>query len=257
MSRDTQMDHLHPTFRRKVEQLLSELARAELPFRLFEGFRSPQRQHQLYSQGRTTSGAKVTNADAWSSYHQYGVAADFVLYIDGKWSWDDKGPRKAWWQKLHRLAATVELEPISWELPHLQQKDQRLAQLQAGHYPADGDSSWAENLQQAIIDWRGNPIAPPVPNAAPVRPAIAAAAVELASSNSSSMHSNRARVTARDGLRLRSGPGAGFEVKSTLLPGQIVYVLQTSGDWSQVDLQGDGLADGYSHSGYLSAISGN
>ena len=132
MARDMVMEHLHPTFRQKVELLLQELARANLPFRLFEGFRSPQRQRELYNQGRTRPGAKVTNADAWSSLHQYGVAADFVLYIDGKWSWDDSGERKGWWKQLHNLAQLQGLEPLSWELPHLQMQGMQLAQLIVG-----------------------------------------------------------------------------------------------------------------------------
>ncbi|MDP5142772.1 M15 family metallopeptidase [Rheinheimera baltica] len=254
MSRDTALEHLHPTFRQKIQQLQSELTKADLPFRLFEGFRSAQRQHQLYSQGRTTRGAKVTNADAWSSFHQYGVAADFVLFIDGKWSWDDKGPRKAWWQKLHELAATVDLEPLSWELPHLQQKGQQLAQLKAGHYPAGGDSSWAENLQQAILDWRGSPSAPPVPDAAPNRPELSNATSLSVDNVMEVQQAVQARVTARDGLRLRAGPGTSFDIKSTLKPNQLIYIMQHSGDWSQIDIQGDGLADGYCHSGYLAAL---
>ena len=157
MTRDTVMEHLHPTFRHKVELLLQDLAKAKLPFRVFEGFRTPQRQRDLYNQGRSKPGAKVTNADAWSSLHQYGVAADFVLYIDGKWSWDDKGERKAWWKKLHQLALQHHLEPLSWELPHLQLQQIQLSQLRAGHYPPDGETDWAENLQHAISSWRGSP----------------------------------------------------------------------------------------------------
>ncbi|MDX1678024.1 M15 family metallopeptidase, partial [Arsukibacterium sp.] len=111
MSRDTTLAHLHPVFRQKVKLLLEDLAHANLPFRVFEAFRSPQRQHELYRQGRSKPGRIVTNANAWRSYHQYGVAADFVLYIDGKWSWDDSGERKKWWQQLHKLAGKHGLQP--------------------------------------------------------------------------------------------------------------------------------------------------
>ena len=253
MSRDTNMAHLHPVFRKKVELLLQDLLSAQLPFKVFEGFRSPERQRDLYKQGRSKPGARVTNADAWSSLHQCGVAADFVLYIDGKWSWDDSGERKKWWQQLHKLAAKHGLQPLSWELPHLQMQQMELAQLKGGHYPANGDSDWAENLQQAITGWSGLPTAPPMPIEAPTRPPLATAAAEAGNGAPprAAITAKRARVTARDGLRLRAGPGTSFDIKTTLVSGQQVGILGQSGDWSQVDLQGDGLADGYCHSGYL------
>jgi hypothetical protein len=59
------------------------------------------------------------------------------------------------------------------------------------------------------------------------------------------------RVTARRGLRLREGPGTEYDVVGSLSSRQIVTVLSTSNTWFQVDVEGDGLADGYCHSGYL------
>ncbi len=47
---------------------------------LLEGYRSPDRQNQLAGQ----DGAVVTNAAAYQSYHQYGLAADSAFYRDGK-----------------------------------------------------------------------------------------------------------------------------------------------------------------------------
>jgi hypothetical protein len=59
-------------------------------------------------------------------------------------------------------------------------------------------------------------------------------------------------VNARAGLRVRAGPGTDFE-KVLLLPyGTKVWCLAFSGSWTQVDLQGDGAADGYVSSGFLS-----
>jgi hypothetical protein len=59
------------------------------------------------------------------------------------------------------------------------------------------------------------------------------------------------RVTARRGLRIREGPGTGYDVVASLSSGQIVTVLATSGTWFQVDVEGNGLADGHCHNGYL------
>ncbi len=54
--------------------------------------RTNQEQNDLYAIGRTKPGKKVTNAKGGQSYHNYGMAVDIVLIIDGKTaSWDTKG----------------------------------------------------------------------------------------------------------------------------------------------------------------------
>mgnify|MGYP006146896355 CR=1 FL=1 len=111
-------------------------------------------------------------------------------------------------------------------------------------------------LQHAIATWRGTPGSPPMPLTASGRPPLPANAPEPQSPATNPNSTARlARVTARDGLRLRAGPGTQFDIKTTLRSGQQVYVLTSSGDWSQIDIEGDGLADGYCHSGYLAVNS--
>jgi len=61
-------------------------------------------------------------------------------------------------------------------------------------------------------------------------------------------------VNARSGLLLRTGPGIEFDKIRTLAAGTEVNVLERAGDWAQIDLQGDGLADGYSHAGFLGLV---
>jgi hypothetical protein len=177
-SRDTDILHLHPEFRRRIVRVLGRLEDEGIPFRLFEGFRGAARQGELFAQGRTKPGAKVTNARPWQSYHQFGCSADLVLYVDGNWSWDDKGPRAAWWKRLQIIGREEGLEPLSWELPHLQLKGLTVAGLRAGKYPKDGDSPWAENLAAAIRKYPSG--APPVPKIAPERPPLAPDAPEPA-----------------------------------------------------------------------------
>jgi peptidoglycan LD-endopeptidase CwlK len=46
---------------------------------LLEGYRSPERQNEL-----AATGSHVTNAAAWQSYHQYGLAADSAFLKDGR-----------------------------------------------------------------------------------------------------------------------------------------------------------------------------
>lgn len=62
------------------------------------------------------------------------------------------------------------------------------------------------------------------------------------------------RVIARNGLRLRSGPGLDFDIIQVLSSGTTLCVLKVSGDWSMVDLQGDGIADGFVSSHYLQSV---
>ena len=170
--RDEDLDHLHPILRGKVRGLVDRFSVEGIPFRPFEGFRSPQRQQYLYEQGRTRPGNRVTNARPWTSYHQYGLATDFVLYENGGWSWDTSGERGGWWRRMHELGREEGLEPLSWELPHLQLPDLDIAGLQAGHYPPEGDLPWAECLEASIHSWSGSPPSPPVPALLPARPPL-------------------------------------------------------------------------------------
>jgi|GEM_PF-1376253 len=171
-TRDTSLDHLHPIFREKVKKLLERLEAEKLPFRLFEGFRSPGRQRYLYEQGRTRPGNRVTNARPWSSFHQYGVAADFVLFENGRWSWDDRGEKSEWWKRLHVLGEELGLKPLSWEKPHLEMVQMNLTALRSGQFPLEGDLSWAENLEGAIYSWSGPPAGPPLPGNIAHRPPL-------------------------------------------------------------------------------------
>jgi peptidoglycan L-alanyl-D-glutamate endopeptidase CwlK len=168
--RQTDFAHLHPVVRSAVKKVLSDLEEANIPFRAFEMYRSPRRQRWLFAQGRTRPGQVVTWVEAWSSFHQYGLAVDFVLFRNNDWSWDDSGPEAAWWTRLHEIGARHGLRPISKEKPHLQFAGCEIGDLKAGRYPAGGDRSWAENLEATIIDWGSG--APRAPDILPARPSL-------------------------------------------------------------------------------------
>lgn len=74
---------LTPLVQQKADAIVAEMARLGHAVRIVEGYRSFERQTQLYNQGRTTAGAIVTNARAGESYHNYGVAVDFVFRKEG------------------------------------------------------------------------------------------------------------------------------------------------------------------------------
>lgn len=141
---------LHPVFRRKATELLEILTGEQIPFRLFEGYRSPERQQYLYAQGRTRPGKVITRARPWMSYHQYGLAGDFVLFENGEWNWDASGVNAMKWRRLEEAGKQLGLEPLSFEAPHLQLADLKIADLVAGRYPSGGDETWRANLDAAL-----------------------------------------------------------------------------------------------------------
>lgn len=61
-------------------------------------------------------------------------------------------------------------------------------------------------------------------------------------------------VVVRDELNLRGGPGSTFAVVAKLAPGRKLRVLREEGDWRLVDLQGDGVQDGFVHGAFLRRV---
>lgn len=79
------IESLHPKLRFDVTKAIIE-AESRLPkncmIRIVQGLRTIEEQNALYAQGRTVPGKIVTNAKGGSSYHNYGLAVDFVLMYD-------------------------------------------------------------------------------------------------------------------------------------------------------------------------------
>jgi len=86
---------LHPKIRQEIEAIIKEantVLTGRASVRISQGLRTIAEQNALYAQGRTDKTKKiVTNAKGGSSFHNYGLAVDIVLILDGKTaSWDDK-----------------------------------------------------------------------------------------------------------------------------------------------------------------------
>ncbi|ASK31427.1 peptidoglycan L-alanyl-D-glutamate endopeptidase [Chryseobacterium sp. T16E-39] len=86
------IEQLHPLVREEVKQIIKDCDEAltgRAKVRITQGLRSFEEQEKLYAIGRLTTGKKVTNAKAGQSIHNYGLAVDICLMIDGKVaSWD-------------------------------------------------------------------------------------------------------------------------------------------------------------------------
>jgi len=80
--------------RRQANLVVDKMAQLGYTVHVFKGFRSKERQNELYRQGRTESGNIVTNAKGGESFHNYGVAVDIVFGPEGEPSWDPKMPWK-------------------------------------------------------------------------------------------------------------------------------------------------------------------
>jgi peptidoglycan L-alanyl-D-glutamate endopeptidase CwlK len=105
---------LHPKVVNEVEAIYDEICTAlqgKAMCRFAYTLRTFKEQADLYAQGRTKPGAKVTQANAGLSMHNYGLAIDIVLIVDkdgnGSFesaSWDVKadfdGDRKSDWMEV-------------------------------------------------------------------------------------------------------------------------------------------------------------
>lgn len=86
---------LDADFRQRLLAVYQLMAKRGYRMALIEGYRSPERQAML-----ARLGPQVTNAGAFQSYHQYGLAADNAFYRDGKIIISEKDP---WAMEGYRL----------------------------------------------------------------------------------------------------------------------------------------------------------
>lgn len=118
-------DLLAPKFFRAVNHAIADAKTAGFNLAIFEAWRAPNRQAWLYEQGRSTPGKIVTNAKAWQSWHQYGLAVDIVFL-------DDKG-NYSWAGDFKKISQYFTRYGLSWPLPD----------TDAGHYEANGGMALA------------------------------------------------------------------------------------------------------------------
>ncbi|WP_345532171.1 M15 family metallopeptidase [Viridibacterium curvum] len=84
-SRDWKL--LDQDFEQRLLRVFQRMREQGYEMALLEGYRSPERQNQLASQG-----SHVTNARAFQSYHQFGLAADCAFLRDGKLVISERDP---------------------------------------------------------------------------------------------------------------------------------------------------------------------
>jgi peptidoglycan L-alanyl-D-glutamate endopeptidase CwlK len=218
----TRIALLHPDLRIEATEILQRCDQAltgRAKVRFTYTLRTAGEQNGLYALGRTAvnpdgkskqrpMGYKVTNAPAWSSMHNYGLAIDIALIIDGKIaSWDDTKDWDAdrvndWMEVVHIFEAYGWTWGGRWssiiDKPHFQKTfGLSLKQLQSLHTAKRfiGTSSYVK-------------ISPTV---------------------------EKSLYTTTE-LNLRSGAGTQYQVIRALPKSTQVIELEVNGSWSKVEV---------------------
>lgn len=113
---------LHPMVAQKAQSLREACEKRNVFFLITSTYRDNESQNDLYEQGRTKKGLKVTNAKGGFSFHQYRVAFDVVPVVGKALIWDDNSPL---WsviiEEAHKVGLTSGTDWVSFkEKPHLQ-----------------------------------------------------------------------------------------------------------------------------------------
>ena len=113
------LNSLHPDLQTKAVLLMKRMEELNKPIMVYQTYRSAKEQNDKYARGRTTGGSIITNAKGLQSYHQYGLAVDFVFE---KYWW--RPPTSDWWITLMKEVEKLGLESGGrWALrdyPHVQ-----------------------------------------------------------------------------------------------------------------------------------------
>jgi len=108
----SRIELMHPKVREEVRRMYEAICLAltgRAVCRFTHTLRAFEEQDALFAQGRSRPGKKVTNARGGASYHNYGLAFDICLIVDGKTaSWDIKSDfdqdKKSDWMEVVAIA---------------------------------------------------------------------------------------------------------------------------------------------------------
>ena len=207
------ISQLHPDLQKKVIKLQEECKKQGIIIGIGECFRTVAEQDALYAKGRTKPGNKVTNAQGktYSSMHQWGVAFDFYLKMDvdkdGKISDDAFNNATGLFNKVGTIGKKLGLEwGGDWksikDLPHFQLPNWGSASSKLKSANGTPDKFMAT--------WKGKK---PTLSSSVVKPkptnTVTASKnpTEPAKSKDLDKYACTYTVTAKSGLRLRSGAG--------------------------------------------------
>jgi len=121
------IEKCEPSFGKRVAAWYSELMSKKIPVLIYCSTRTPQEQEELYAQGRTKAGRKVTNARGippQSLHIDQGKGSHAIDYVplartptnDLIPSWDDDQT----YSICQKIAQKHQLRHLEWEQPHLE-----------------------------------------------------------------------------------------------------------------------------------------
>jgi hypothetical protein len=121
------IEKCEPSFGKRVGAWYSELMSKKIPVLIYCSVRTPQEQEELYAQGRTKAGRKVTNARGippQSLHIDLGKGSHAIDYVplarspSGNLlaSWDDDQT----YSICQKIAGKHQLRHLDWEQPHLE-----------------------------------------------------------------------------------------------------------------------------------------
>ncbi|WP_246427612.1 M15 family metallopeptidase [Paenibacillus phyllosphaerae] len=142
---------LHPVVAAKAAELVELSQQKGITIRITDDFRSTAAQDSLYRLGRSDPGSVVTNVKGGYSYHNYGLAIDFALELEGGkvvWDLDADGNKngESDWMEVVQLAKQL---GFTWggdwanfpDYPHLQMDfGYSIRELRQGKRPPDSIS---------------------------------------------------------------------------------------------------------------------
>jgi peptidoglycan L-alanyl-D-glutamate endopeptidase CwlK len=114
---------LYPELARRWTIIDGLLVNQGVEVRVTAGLRTWAQQDALYAQGRTAPGKIVTYAQGGQSWHQYGVALDFVPMLNGIPQWNTSYPAWAITINLAKqwgLTSGADWPSPKTDIPHLQ-----------------------------------------------------------------------------------------------------------------------------------------
>lgn len=116
------IDGLQPKARRLAQAAFDDAAKEGVGVMVTQGLRTFAEQQRLFDQGRTTPGQIVTRARPGQSYHNFGLAFDFVVVRNGQAVWDQND---ADWRRFVQICKGHDFEwGGDWrsfkDFPHLQ-----------------------------------------------------------------------------------------------------------------------------------------
>lgn len=116
--RCAELDLMHPACKHQFKTLFAHLeldyvqGKVNWQFKVFETYRTPQRQAWVYGQGNS-------KAQPYRSAHQFGFAADFVPWtVERGYTWDVE--TAAWdWLRSRAVQHSL-LNDLSWDRAHVE-----------------------------------------------------------------------------------------------------------------------------------------